>query len=270
MPFGSSWGSFWGGGAPAASGFFVESAIATGSFTFQVAFSEPPKFGSPAGVDDAANVDNWTLENVDTGAEVSLLGVFTVPGEPAVLEFAIFGRFTSALTAYRITGADALISATGDAFIDPKFAEFTGMPAVRRTQQTAPLLDIRNPQTTPNEFGGALVVTAAGDYDLQFGPELLKKLIFRRLTTAPGEFYHLSDQDYGVNLKPKELFTPQDLVALKTTIERQVLREPEVSAVKATLELGGDNVLTVAIKGKLRRTNQQFSFAFPLSLPGAI
>jgi hypothetical protein len=270
MPFGSSWGSYWGGGSPVPfAGFFLESALASGSSTFQVAFSEPPKFSSPIGADDAANLDNWTLTNEDTGQPVSLLAVSAVPGEPAVLQFTIFGRFTSALTVYRITGADALVSAVGNLLVSPKFTDFFGMPASVSAPQATPLLDIDSPQSQPNEFGGALVVDSSGDYRLQGGPALLKKLIFRRLTTAPGEFYHLSDQDYGVDLRPKELFTPQDLVALKTTIERQVLREPEVAAVRAVVTLSGDNVLTVALSVQMQRTNQRFSMSVPLSLPGA-
>lgn len=267
-----SWGYHWGGGAwgdgggggSLAAGFYVLGALATASNAFQVEFSEPPKLQSPIGADDAANLANWTLIRTDTNEPVAMLTVRPVPGYPTRVEIAIVGAWASDLVEYEVMVAN-VISTVPNSLIDPKIAFFKGLPAAAElADQFQPLVDVRNPQVEKNEQNGALVVNTAGDYQLEEGVPLLRKLVLRRLVTAQGEFYHLSDQQYGLGIAPSQLYTTGDLVGLKTSIERQVMLEPEVAACRAQVDLFADNRLEVKLRVTLRRTGQQLTLSLPL------
>lgn len=272
MTISGGWGNNWGGGpwgdgfgplAAPAPGFYLTGARATTSRSFQVTFSEDPKFVSPLAADDASNLANWTLTRLDTLEVISLLTVRLVTGHSDTIEFVIVGEFVSQVVTYRITGAN-IISTTVDPLIDPKSADFIGMPAAKPTALPSQLqVDIRNPQTEGTQLNGALIVTTAGDYELEGGDALLRKLILRRLTTMPGEFYHLSDRDYGLGLKTKAPLVSTDLVSLKAIIEAQVAREPEVRSVSATLVLDS-NKLEIRLKVAKVRGGNDLDFSVPI------
>lgn len=263
MSWGSNWSVLWGGGstgaAPPVGGFFVVAAIASSSTTFQVAMSENPLFASPLRSGDASNLANWSLIRMDTGERVPLLFVRGLQGVPDVLEFGIFGRFVSPLVQYRVTAGLQLLSDTGDPIIEPRNALFAGSPEALRGAQTRELVDIRNPQVQKDQFNGGLVVRSNGDYDLESGVTLVKKLIIRRLTTLKDEFFHLSGRDYGAGVENKAFFTTADIVALQADAERQVRREPEVGDVSVGVSLTADSRLTINVKARLKRTGESFS-----------
>ena len=101
---------------------------------------------------------------------------------------------------------------------------------------------------------GALQIDAGGDYVLQQGTALVRKLVIRRLITRPGDFYHLPD--YGLGLRIKEP-VPGEIITLRGEIERQVELEPDVEAALATLSFSG-NVLTIQVKVVLKTTGEGF------------
>lgn len=104
-----------------------------------------------------------------------------------------------------------------------------------------------------------------GDYDFDEGTTLLKKLIIRRLTTSPGEFFHLPA--YGLGFRVKRPVSPNDLPALQKKIEEQVLHEPDVASVKATLTMGANGILNIQVKVVTKPEGQHVdvSLATPLS-----
>lgn len=261
MPWGSYSGSYWGGGAipsPPA-GFNILAAAATGSTTFQVLFSEPPAFVSSAQEGDAQNLTNWTLIREDVAETLTILGVAQTT-DPNVLEFFIQERWASELAQYKISAADTLKAASGDPII-LNYAEFFGAPS-SSTGTTTTVSDILNPQTK-SHIEGALSVGSNGDYEMETGVQLLKKLILRRLLTRQGEFYHLSDSDYGLGLRAKDLNHPTDLIALKTKIEKQVAREPEVAGVQASVTMFADGRLQVQLLVTTQNSGQ-FDLAVPV------
>jgi hypothetical protein len=66
-----------------------------------------------------------------------------------------------------------------------------------------------------------------------------------------------------VTYRVKETIQPGSLRQLKTAIERQVLKEPEVSAASVVLTLDSSNTLTIAIRATTRPTGEQLQFSIP-------
>lgn len=111
---------------------------------------------------------------------------------------------------------------------------------------------------------GTLTIDSGGDYASESGPAFVRKLILRRLTTKPGEFFHLPN--YGLGLREKEPLPVNNLRALAKAIEQQVALEPEVSAVKANLSYAANAaILYVKVQAQLRQTGQQL--VVPMAVP---
>jgi hypothetical protein len=255
--WGSGWGYFSGDGGV----FSVAAARAVASNAVRVAFTQPPMMTGGVSPTDALNLANWTLSVVDGGEVISLLTSRPVAGAPLVVELVIAGRFDAV---DYLVAATNLVSTGGQLLAAPKSATFRGMGSARAAiDETQPLVDILNPQTQ-KAINGSLVVGSNGDYRLESGVQLLKKLIYRRLTTAQGAFYHLAGISYGLGLRSKEFYTPSGLIVLKSNVEGQVRLEPEVGDVRATLTLSAKGALNLALQVKLRTTDQKISFSFPI------
>lgn len=266
MSWGRTWGRAWGAsGAGFTTPYTVDQAYAPASNQVLVVMSKPVQFFSPLTPGDASDLRNWTLTLESTGAPVDIAAV-QLGANTSTLIFTIFGDWPVMPQTYRITAAN-LIAADLTPLSDPKFALFTSLP-IAQSADTTVLTDVYNAQSDPNTIGGALTVTQSGDYQLESGLVLLKKLITRRITTAEDEFYHLAGQGYGSGVPAKEFYTDADLVLLRSVIERQVLLEPEVESASVTLALGSDHVLTVSLKAKLRVTGQTLEFSTPLPSQG--
>jgi len=122
-------------------------------------------------------------------------------------------------------------------------------------------VDIANPQV-PKEpfFAGTLQLGADGDYLLESGPQLIRKLWLRRLVTQKRDFFHLPE--YGVGIRLKEPIPAANLGKLKTQIEEQLLREPEVKSVNVTVTMDTRGILTVQARGVLRKTGEEVQVGF--------
>lgn len=270
MSWGSNWGTNWGGcdsdfnyNLPE-NDFFVVSAHATSSKTYVVQFSQPPEISSPIGPNDAANIGLVELVRLDTGAIIPLLAAGPVPGQPTLVEFLLLGVFTSAQITYETRHTD-LITIFGEPLVDPKTAQFDGMPQQQLLRErTQALIDYYNPQAEDNLINGGLVVGTDADYEFEAGASLMRKLIIRRVVTAQDEFFHLSDREYGLGVQPKLTYTEADLIQFKRQLEREVQKEPEVSRSVVSLSLSADHTLTVIVRAKLLATGQQIEVSVPL------
>ena len=260
------WGSTpWGGAIePPLAGFYVVSALATGSNTFRVWFSEPPRFTTPIAADSAANMTNFVLTRTDTGGVIQLLGASQVADDALALDFVRLGVWESHLITYHIQAGDTLVSTVAaHALIDPKYAEFLGLPAsVQPLEETQELADLRNPQTDETRINGGLVVSTAGEYQLEAGVSLVKKLIIRRIVTERDSFVHL--QGYGESVSPARFWTTVDLMLFQTSLERGVRKEPEVESARVAITLAASGVLTVGVRARLRNSPQTLQFDVPL------
>ena len=249
--FGTAWGIGWGGFLSGSSeGFYVSSAIAVSSTSFEVTFSSAPAFSSPLTPGDASNLAYWSLRRLADNSVVPLLSVGP-SSVPNSLLFTIFGRWRSAMDSYRVTGSEEVISESGEYLGNPRFADFEGAPEEQPAADRQ-LWDIRNPQTESGLPLGGLVVSSNGDYDRETGLALIKKLLVRRITTSPGEFVHLAAADYGMGVQAKGFYTASSLRKLKEDIERQARLEPEVLAVAARVQIFPNNRAVIGIQAQTR------------------
>lgn len=266
MPWAGYWGSRWAGGAVPSYAFALAAVCAVGARAVRVTFTRDPLFASPIGRYDAANLQRWELTRQDTGRAVPLLGVRAVAGEPLSIELVLSEPFASSpLIVYELE-ANELKSASGLLMTDPTSAEFFGMPGIREViERPRPLIDLFNPQVDRDLLRGALQVGTDGDYTHEQGEGLLRKLIVRRLLTALDSYYHLADQNYGAGLDAKALLRPSDLLVLRTQLQNEVVKEPEVAAANVVLTLQpADNRLDIRVTATLR-TNQQLTVQFPFN-----
>ena len=118
------------------------------------------------------------------------------------------------------------------------------------------------PSADGTAIGGTLVINSAGDYELESGAPLLKKLIIRRLITKPGGFFHLPG--YGVGIGTKELLPAANLIKLRADVLKQVRREKEVSKASVQLTLSTQNKLTIIVKARTV-TGENVDFSIPVS-----
>lgn len=145
-------------------------------------------------------------------------------------------------------------------------AEFAGVtelavstPAALAATRQASGRDLANVPTPTVDAGvGGTLLIKGGDYALVEGSELLKKLILRRLVSAPNDFFHLPN--YGVGLKVKQAIPTGDLVKLKTRAENQVKLEKGVGGVSVAVAQS-NNTLTVQVKAKLAKSGQVVTVA---------
>jgi len=149
-------------------------------------------------------------------------------------------------------GSTTLLSASGAIITLPNSADFDGViradveTNARNAKRTTSQRDLHNvPTPTSNSVGGTLRIGRDGDYETEGGTELLRKLIIRRLVTAPGEFFHLPD--YGLGIKVKEAPPGGSMTRLKQEIIRQVQLEPEVAEVGAQVTMSSDGLLSVQL-----------------------
>ena len=265
MSFGAHWGLGWGHFTGAYGQFTVAAARAIASNIVRVVFTQEPIILSSIGANDAANLANWTLVRDSNGRALTILAASAVSGGPLAVDITIAGAFVRSTTSYTVTAAN-LESNALSVLVAPKSATFFGMGVQNaRDDLSKPLLDIQNTQVSETAVNGTLSVGSSGDYVLESGLTLVKKLIFRRLTTAQGEFYHLAGTDYGLGLKSKEWYTPGNLIILQSRIEAQVRQETEVEDAQATVVLRENGVLLIRLQVKLLQTDQPFQLSFPVT-----
>lgn len=217
---------------------------------------------SPYVTGDALNPATWTVTRLDTGANLNVVGV-TQAGtyQYDLLTLLPFGPAT---VVHQVSTA-SLLDAIGNPIGAPRSATFLGLlsssvvtPEAALASRRLSTADIANQPTPGNLYeGGTLKLDGAGDYESVSGAELVRKLIYRRLTTVPGDFFHLPN--YGLGLMEKQVLRPADVVALKKQIEQQVRLEPEVEECSASLTLDSDGILYMRVLAKLRPTGEKVS-----------
>lgn len=125
---------------------------------------------------------------------------------------------------------------------------FSGCRRLRAAPAGQPMTDVANPFFRAGQPGDGLVVRAGGDYDNESGEALLRKLIIRRLRTAPGGLFHL--RDYGVGLHVKSPLRISDLTQLRLLVEQQLKQEPEIAQLAVRMQLTVNGVLTCAVAAR--------------------
>jgi hypothetical protein len=240
---------------------YVVQAIAIGDRVVLVELSKPPRALSTIGQGDALNPRTWHVQRLDTGAELTVLGVLPVT-LGTVFQLYTLKKFAAALIKHRVS-APTLVDPNGNLITSPDHADFDGCEASVPAEVEGGLVDLASIQTAPDSFAATLRVLPGGDYATESGMSLLRKLVIRRLTTAPNEFFFL-DPSYGLGLRVKEPLRVADLNLLRAEAIRQLQQEPEFGTVDVQLSLGSNGVLTVEVRATLARTNGQVQISIPV------
>lgn len=260
------------GGAEAGLGLSILSAVATATNQVLVQLNTQPLDQTPSGPGDALNPNTWTIQRLDTGAFLHPVDV--EPESTTSFLITTLEQFAP-YTVIHAVSSNTLLDTAGNLLVAPRSAQFAGLLAYdlstndrfAASKQVASR-DIANPPfSVANQIGGTLIVTGQGDYANVSGVDLIKKLVFRRLTTTPGAFFHLPD--YGVGINEKSPYSISDLTKLKANIENQIMREPEVSDVSASLSLDANNILSIDLNVILQPNGQQVTWTFPEPQAGA-
>ena len=230
----------------------------------QAVLSVEPLHLSSTATGDALNPATWNVFVPSTGRILTPIAVEMV--DAYTYNILTLESFESSLTQMRLTSSTLLdYNRVPFPFLTGDFAGAYASNTSTNDKRTAAsgyaLIDIANKTTGIEDYvGGTLQISSAGDYVTETGPELLKKLIIRRVTSKPGDFFHLPK--YGVGLREKEPLPVNDLRKLAKAIEMQVAEEPEVAEVKASLSYAASaGTLNIAIKARMRVSGQQIAVA---------
>jgi len=256
------------GSPPFSEGVSLAAAVATSVNEVRIYLTNEPMHTSSVAAGDALNPATWTVQRLDGPTYLNVMSV--IEYTPTIYGIVTDQPFGDAIIVHEVSSI-ILLDTGGGIILPPRKARFAGLVAdtdadmqaklAKRGALTRDLANPQSPQGSPDLFGGTLSVGSAGDYDTVTGLDLVKKLIIRRLSTRQGEFFHLPE--YGVTFRVKETIQPGSLQQLKTAIERQVLKESEVSAASVVLTLDSSNTLTIAIKATIRPTGEQLQFSIP-------
>jgi len=244
----------------------VQSAFAITTRTVRVTVSVPPADNSVSGIGDALNPATWSVTRLDTGF------VFTVASIDEVNETTFDITVVEAFGALSVTHqvlSTTLRKDTGELIEAPYSASFIGLIASDVATPEAQLAKRKLiPQDISNPFvDGTLVMTSGGDYALVSGAALVRKLIFRRLISQRGSFFHLPN--YGLGFAVKEPLVSSDLVMLRKEVIQQISLEPEIEQADASLTLSATGILVLTVRGRLRPTGENFEQSFSLPSSGA-
>lgn len=267
----SGWGTSGFGGEDAA--LSVLNAFPISTHELLVTLSKPPLAVSGFVTGDVANPRSWAVTRVTSGApDVQLDVVGTAPYEPPLrwvvrtLQPLPGSAATGRLSIGGRPSSAALRDAGGAVATGTLVTTFVGVTehATSTPEQVATTAtgsrDLRNvpaPQFGDTSIGGTLSVVG-GDYALTSGTDLVKKLIVRRLTTTPGDFFHLPN--YGVGLAVKQPLPAGSVVRLQKRIQQQLLLEPDIRSVSVSVTQSL-NLLTVSVSALVASSGQQVTVA---------
>lgn len=266
----------WGAAVPIAP-LAIANARALSTREIEVTLDREPQTLAPTVAGDALNPATWTVQRLDNGFIFSVIAVAQTATEVVVLT--LLQDLGSSRVQHRVLST-TLLDFDGNPISNPPLNrfDFAGVldaeakdALVRARRGSNAMRDIANPPLPARDpmtsIGGTFIINSGGDYELESGAPLLRKLIIRRLITPRGGFFHLPD--YGIGLGVKDLLPAADLQKLRADIQREVLREPEVEEAGVRLRLGTQNDLTVDIRAKTRPSGESVEIGFRVT-PGGV
>lgn len=218
----------------------MESAVAATTHSVIVTTTTPTSQVSPIAPGDALNPRTWTVARDDDSVVFTPIGVLSL-GDRRVQIF-LRNSLQSWNREHKV-GSTTLRSSMGHLVSSPYSLLFRGVLPTTAVNEPNVLFDLK----TTDIIGGSLQTTEAGGYARIYGDDVIRKMIYRRLTTMPGSFFHIAPGDFGAGLKIKGILRASSLSALKARIQTEILKEPGVKEVNVGLTLG-NGVLSIAAK----------------------
>ena len=207
----------------------IVSAVAVTTHSVLVTLSNAAVSDSPIGPGDALNPSTWIVARDDDSYTWTVIGVL----EYAARRYQLFLR-TALQSVNRVheVRSTTLRTPGGLLVIAPYEVAFRGVLASTAVNEPEGPSDFL---TTDALYGG-LRTTEAGSYARIWGDDVIRKMVYRRLVTMPGSYFHIPEGDFGVGLKIKEPIRGSSLPSLKVRIELELLKEPGVIGAKVGLE----------------------------------
>lgn len=227
---------------------FLESAVARTTHSVMVTVSNLVMCSSPLAAGDALNPSTWSVFRDDNSYTWTVVGVQQVSDRRFILYLRTALQSVNRLHTVRST---TLLSSTGIALTSPYTLNFRGVLPATAVTEPGGLFDLQSTDI----LAGGLRTTEAGAYARIYGDDVIRKMILRRLTTMPGSYFHIAPQDFGQDLKCKELIRVSSLPALKARLDVEILKEPNVVAANTQLSLSGG---TLEIKALVQTDTNVF------------
>lgn len=250
----------WGTTSGAPSTLFITNAMALTPHSVRVTLSRDPAHASTIADGDALNPATWFVLDSDGNPLTVIAVVEHSDEEYDVVTLQAFDGAPNVMT----VGSNMLQTAMGLLIGDPDEYDFIGMEESDKRRPTRTVLeDLENPQADIETHpGGTLLVDSSNDYRNHSGIPFLKKLVMRRFSSLPGAYFHLAG--YGLGIRTKEPLGLQDLVKLRTQMERQLLEEPEFASVRVPLSLSTDGILRGSVHAILSPSNTEVQIPFEI------
>lgn len=209
--------------------------------TVEVVYSRLPKHIDPNDANDCVNPDNYTVTvtGAPSGSPERLIQHIDYVGDNTV--DIIFDGYLIEGANYSISIANLEAENGAELDPDPTVIAFTAYGQERQSVETIfprdVSYDIANPQLESmagqNQSLATLQVDELGDLENDTGRISTKKRILRRITTEPGGYRHIPS--YGLLVAKGTALTTLLLQQLKIDTESQIIREPEILEVQATV-----------------------------------
>lgn len=259
-----AWGtSPWGGLATTVPTFGA--VFAAGDRLIRVNLDAAAQTISPNALGDALNPATWTVTVPSTGKVYTVLAVAQTG--PTAFDLLLLEELPTHFVDVELT-TSTLRNAAGIPVPTQLSATFRGVRLEatntvenRTVRKGNGARDIANPPTPNSPVGGALEINSGGDYMMDSGDALLRKLIIRRLVSTPGDFFHLPN--YGLGLRQKEPLPINDIRALKRAIVNEITKEPDIIGCEANVTLGADTIF-IGLRVKSRASGTSIEFGIPL------
>jgi hypothetical protein len=259
-PWGSSgWGGF-GVSTSSVGTMSLVSADAISERQVQVLLSAPPLSNSTIAVGDALNPKTWSVKRLDSGAELVVLATRMIGVQ--TVELYTLTKFAASLIQHRVDASN-LLDASGAPIGLPDTVDFPGCKLQPLTAIPQSLSDFANTPISDTGFGGTLTVGSSGDYLHDSGQLFLRKLVIRRLTTTPNEFFYLTG--YGLGIRVKEPLREADVPKLQAAAQLQLMQEPEFSSVRVSVSLTANGTMFLGVAATMRLDNSQVKVQIPVT-----
>ncbi len=262
----SPWGlTPWGLGLDTA--FTMVSAYPVAETIVRVTLSRAARAASSIVVGDALNPRSWVLVGDDSGLSYTVLSVRSVgmPESGTVFELLLLQKLGPWGKTHTLS-APYLVTPAGVPLGSPSTMSVQGCVAVQAPLPFRSMEDFAKPQLGDGLDGAVFRVGTSGDYDTDSGPTLLRKLFFRRISSTPGSFFHLTN--YGLGIKVKSPITNSELAALRADAQDQLRREPEVDIAEVSVRRGSNGTLYLMLRARLRKTGAVVTDNIPIVPPG--
>jgi hypothetical protein len=232
----------------------IVSAWAVTTHAVRVTFDVEPLQGDPFGAGDALNPAVWGVVNTTTGQVLTPIVVAMVDSLTA--DVTLLEALGDHLEGHTVTATD--IAAQADPEVtESSSAAFLGLvqtvdviDSVRVDFQDRDLRNAPFQVALGTGFAGTLSIGDDGDFETEAGPELIRKLVLRRMNTRRGSLRYLPN--YGIGLVEKEQVSSGGLVQLLKEIESQAQQEPDVvrATARGSMDRDGTLIIRLAVQAE--------------------